>query len=38
MELQATSVSYQVERVGQGGLDERRRPAPSVVGVSRYHY
>jgi hypothetical protein len=38
MELQATSVSYPVEREGLGGLDERRRPAPSVLGVSRYHY
>ena len=38
MELQATSVSYRVEKVGQGGLDEQRRPVPSVLGVSRYHY
>ena len=37
-ELQATSVSYQVEKVRQGGLDEWHRPVPSVPGVSRYHY
>jgi len=35
MALQATSVPYQVEKVGRGGLDERRRPVPSVLGVSR---
>jgi hypothetical protein len=34
MELQATNVSYRVEKVGQGGLDERRRPVPSALGVS----
>lgn len=38
MELQATSVSYRVEKVRQGGMDERRRPVPSVLGVSRYYY
>lgn len=38
MELQATIVSYRVEKVGQGGVDERRRPVPSLLGVSPYYY
>jgi len=38
MELQATSVSYRVEKAGQGGLDEQHQPVPSVQRVSRYHY